>query len=226
MTLPKQMTIKEATKNVGGLSKVSKMPSLSWSISALDCSTGTKLRESKQSTVCDGCYALKGMQSLPTQQNAYARRLELWRTNRKLWLLSMDYLLKNKKEIQDTKYFRWFDSGDIQGAEMFQDLITLANLNPLIKFWLPTKEFKLVKIYANQIPSNLNVRKSHPLINAYKMQPMNNITESYVYDGDKLDTIPNDTRVCPATKPNSNGQCNDCRMCWDNSIKSITYIKH
>ena len=226
MTLPKQMTIKEATENVGGLSKVSKMPSLSWSISALDCSTGTKLRESKQSTVCDGCYALKGMQSLPTQQNAYAKRLELWRTNRKLWLLSMDYLLKNKKEIQDTKYFRWFDSGDLQSLDHLDKIILIAKKMPYIKFWLPTKEFKLVKIYANQIPRNLNVRKSHPLINAYKMQPMNNITESYVYDGDKLDTIPNDTRVCPATKPNSNGQCNDCRMCWDNSIKSITYIKH
>ena len=55
---------------------------------------------------------------------------------------------------------------------------------------------------------------------------MNNITESYVYDGDKLDTIPNNTKVCAATKPKSNGQCNDCRACWDNSIKSITYIKH
>ena len=220
------MTIKQATKNVGGLSQTSKMPSKSWSISALDCNIGSKLRASKQSTVCDGCYALSGMQILPVQQSAYAKRLELWKTDRKLWVLSMDYLIKNMKAIQESKYFRWFDSGDLQGADMFKDIIELANLNPDIKFWLPTKEFKLVNIFSSIIPDNLNVRKSHPLINAYKMQPIENVTASYVYDEDKLDTIPSNSKVCPATMPDSNKKCNDCRMCWDKSIESITYIKH
>jgi len=220
------MTIKQATKNVGGLSQTDKMPSKSWGISAKECNIGSKLRASKQETVCDGCYAFKGFMMLPTQQNAYYRRLELWKADRKLWVLSMDHLIKNHKPIKDTKYFRWFDSGDIQGAEMFQDIIELANLNPDVSFWLPTKEFKLVNIFSSIIPSNLNVRKSHPLINAYKMQQIKNVTASYVYDQEKLDTIPSSSKVCPATKPDSNKKCNDCRMCWDKSIESITYIKH
>ena len=221
-----QLTIKQATKNVGGLSQTDKMPSKSWGISAKECNIGSKLRASKQTTVCDGCYAFKGLMILPTQQNAFNRRLELWKTDRKLWVLSMDHLIKNHKPIKDAKFFRWFDSGDIQGAEMFQDIIELANLNPDIKFWLPTKEFKLVNIYSSQIPSNLNVRKSHPLINAHKMQPIENVTASYVYDEDKLNTLPSSSKVCPATMPDSNKKCNECRMCWDKSIPSITYIKH
>jgi len=220
------MTIKQATKNVGGLSQTDKMPSKSWGISAKECNIGSKLRASKQETVCDGCYAFKGFMMLPTQQNAYYRRLELWKADRKLWVLSMDHLIKNHKPIKDTKYFRWFDSGDIQGAEMFQDIIELANLNPDVSFWLPTKEFKLVNIFSSIIPSNLNVRKSHPLINAYKMQPIENVTASYVYDQSKLGTIPSNSKICPATMPDSNKKCNDCRMCWDKSIESITYIKH
>ena len=220
------MPIKQATKNVGGLSQTDKMPSKSWGISAKECNIGSKLRASKQETVCDGCYAFKGFMMLPTQQNAYYRRLELWKADRKLWVLSMDHLIKNHKPIKESKYFRWFDSGDIQGADMFKDIIELANLNPDVSFWLPTKEFKLVNIFSSIIPSNLNVRKSHPLINAYKMQPIENVTASYVYDQEKLNTIPSNTRICPATKPESNKKCNDCRMCWDKSIESITYIKH
>ena len=221
-----KLKIKQATKNVGGLSQTDKMPSKSWGISAKECNIGSKLRASKQETVCDGCYAFKGFMMLPTQQNAYYRRLELCKTDRKLWVLSMDYLIKNHKPIKDSKYFRWFDSGDIQGADMFKDIIELANLNPDVSFWLPTKEFKLVNIFSSIIPSNLNVRKSHPLINAYKMQPIKNVTASYVYEEDKLDTIPSNSKVCPATMPDSNKKCNDCRMCWDKSIESITYIKH
>ena len=220
------LTIKQATKNVGGLSQTDKMPSKSWGISAKECNIGSKLRASKQETVCDGCYAFKGFMMLPTQQNAYYRRLELWKADRKLWVLSMDHLIKNHKPIKESKYFRWFDSGVIQGADMFKDIIELANLNPDVSFWLPTKEFKLVNIFSSIIPSNLNVRKSHPLINAYKMQPIENVTASYVYDQEKLNTIPSNTRICPATKPESNKKCNDCRMCWDKSIESITYIKH
>ena len=49
----------DALQAVGGLGKPSKMPWWSWSISATECITGSKLAE-VEGTVCSGCYALKG----------------------------------------------------------------------------------------------------------------------------------------------------------------------
>ena len=52
-------TLKQATEIIGGYTVTSKMPTISYSISAKDCITGSKLRNIKNS-VCSDCYALKG----------------------------------------------------------------------------------------------------------------------------------------------------------------------
>ena len=46
-------TVKEAWTEVGGLSKPSKMPSFGYSLSALKCKVGSKLREVLNSTCAD-----------------------------------------------------------------------------------------------------------------------------------------------------------------------------
>jgi hypothetical protein len=67
-----------AESYIGGLSKTSKMPGPSWSISARECSTGGALRNVSGS-VCSKCYALKGAYNWPGTVNALDRRLTILR---------------------------------------------------------------------------------------------------------------------------------------------------
>ena len=50
---------KDAINIAGSCTRTSKMPSLSYSLPAKECITGSKLVKVKGS-VCEGCYALKG----------------------------------------------------------------------------------------------------------------------------------------------------------------------
>ena len=54
------MKLKEAKEITGGLSNPSKMPGKAYSIPASRCNVGSRLAKVKGS-VCEGCYALKGM---------------------------------------------------------------------------------------------------------------------------------------------------------------------
>ena len=136
-------SLKEAEASVGGLSAPSKMPSYAWSISAKRCDMGSKLAKIEGS-VCNKCYALKGRYMFPMVQNALEKRYEKWAEDRDKWTNAMIYIMNTKKHIIKTGVFRWFDSGDIQGGAMLSDINTIAWSSPNIRFWLPTKEYKLV----------------------------------------------------------------------------------
>ena len=58
-TMPIKFYIKDAINIAGSCTKTKKMPSLSYSLPAKECITGSKLVNVKGS-VCEGCYALKG----------------------------------------------------------------------------------------------------------------------------------------------------------------------
>ena len=154
-------TLKDAELAVGRLSEPSKMPSYAWSISAKRCNTGSKLAKVKGS-VCYNCYALKGRYMFNNVQDALERRFNAWSSNREKWVDAMIYIMHNKKHIVDTKVFRWFDSGDIQGKDMLNDMNTVAWASPNVRFWLPTKEYKLVKDYDREVAPNLVIRVSAP----------------------------------------------------------------
>jgi hypothetical protein len=65
--------IKVASAIAGSLGKPSKMPGLSYGISALACRVGAKLAKVAGS-VCNGCYALKANYSYPSVQKAHVKR--------------------------------------------------------------------------------------------------------------------------------------------------------
>jgi len=212
------MNIKEATDNVGGLSSPGKMPGYSWSISARRCDVGAKLVDVKDS-VCEGCYALKGRYRFSNVKDALERRYDAWADNRELWVKSMIYLMNNKKM---TPHFRWFDSGDIQGMEMLDDIAEIARGAPRIRFWLPSKEYGLIKIWLkmNDCPENLIIRVSAPMMN----QNINNFTfTSGVYSHDNLYMVKKST-ICPASWQEN--QCKDCRKCWSDKIPTVNYVGH
>mgnify|MGYP003140054316 FL=1 len=211
-------SIKDAEAVVGGLSRPSKMPSFAWSISARRCNTGSKLVNVKGS-VCEGCYALKNRYLFNNIQSALENRYNKWKTNRNKWTDAMIYLMHNKQHIVNTGHFRFFDSGDIQGVEMLNDINTVAWASPHIRFWLPTKEYKLIKDYDIDVAPNLVIRVSAPMIDA-SIDGYTHI--STVYQKDKIGIA--NGYVCPA--PKQGNKCDSCRACWNDSISEVSYISH
>jgi hypothetical protein len=210
--------IKEAELAVGNLSRPSKMPSYAWSISARRCNTGSKLAKVKGS-VCEGCYALKGRYMFSNTQDALERRFDAWNNDREKWVDAMIYLMHNKQHIVNAGVFRFFDSGDIQGSAMLDDINTVAWASPTIRFWLPTKEYKLVKNYDKEIAPNLVIRVSAPTVD----KGFSGYTHiSTVYNKDNIDTA--EGHICPSSKQDN--QCGSCRACWSDKVSEVSYIAH
>ena len=211
-------TLKDAETAVGGLSAPSKMPSYAWSISAKRCNTGSKLAKVKDS-VCYNCYALKGRYMFNNVQDALERRYGVWNSNREKWVDAMIYIMHNKQHIINTGHFRWFDSGDIQGVDMLNDINTIAWASPSIRFWLPTKEYKLVKDYDKSVAPNLVIRVSAPSVN----KEFSGYTHiSTVYSKDNIEV--SNGYVCPASKQGN--QCGSCRACWSDKVSEVSYLAH
>ena len=211
-------SIKEAELAVGRLSSPSEKTSYAWSISARRCNVGSKLAKVKGS-VCEGCYALKGRYMFNNTQDALERRYNAWSNDRERWVDAMIYLMHNKQHIVNAGVFRFFDSGDIQGSAMLDDINTVAWASPTIRFWLPTKEYKLVKNYDKEIAPNLVIRVSAPTVD----KGFSGYTHiSTVYNKDNIDTAKG--VVCPAS--NQGNQCGSCRACWNDKVSEVSYIAH
>ena len=212
LTIPIK-TLKQAKEIIGGYTVTSEMPTISYSISAKDCITGSKLRLIKN-TVCSDCYALKG------NYIRYAKNIEKAQNKRlkaifsKDWTNAMIYIMKHQKDVIRTGLFRWHDSGDLQSVEHLQKIIDIAKATPKIKHWLPTKESNFIQNYKGNIPKNLIIRLSGSFINGKAPKYKNTSTV----------TNNKDLATCRAFE--NNGQCGNCRKCWNSSIKNVSYLNH
>ena len=199
------MKTSEAWQLVGGLSKPSKMPGWSIGLPAKECKTGSKLRKIKGST-CYDCYALKNCYVFKIVQDAQYRRLEAIKSP--LWVAAMTILINSKK----SKWFRWHDSGDVQDLDHLNKIFDVCRLTPGIKHWMPTRE-AWIKDHVSRAPSNLIIRFSVPMIDQEPAGSWPNTS-----------TVVTSKATCPA--PSQDGQCKDCRNCWNKEIKNIQYGKH
>jgi len=199
------MKTSEAWDLVGGLSKPSKMPGWSIGLPAKECKTGSKLRKVKDS-VCYNCYALKGCYVFKVVQEAQYRRLAAIYTAP--WVKAMATLIQSKK----ADVFRWHDSGDVQDLEHLNKIFEVCRLTPSKRHWMPTRE-AWIKDHLNRAPSNLVIRFSAPMVDQAAPASWSN-TSTVVTSG----------ATCPA--PQQDGQCKDCRNCWNKEIKNISYGQH
>ena len=78
----------------------------------------------EKGSVCHGCYALKGCYQFPVVQEAMARRMKFF--YHKDFIPIMVWLL----ESQTKKFFRWFDSGDVQNVIMALNILEICKTNP------------------------------------------------------------------------------------------------
>lgn len=202
------MLKKQAIAIAHTLSSPSKMPCASYSLPTHACKTGSKLRQVPGS-ICGICYCHeRGSYAWRTTKEALEQRLNA--IVRPGWTEAMVTLIRGRE------YFRWFDSGDIQGEKNLLQLIAVAEYLPETKFWLPTKEHRLVR--GVEFPENLTVRVSALLIDQRPPRWARNTSTVH------KDKAPIGFR-CSAydKKPH---QCGDCRACWDRSIPNVSYPAH
>ena len=197
------------------LSNTSKMPCVSFNLSARHCITGSKLVNVKGS-VCKGCYAMKGFYRVYGWIDKMTPKTK--KIDNPLWVEAMVWLINNQLHNKDKNFFRWHDSGDLQSVEHLEKIAEVCRQTPSVKHWLPTREDKIVANWRKQYdqPSNLAIRKSVHMI-----------------DG-KLPKVGLSSSVHKESKPqgteckayNQKGQCLDCRLCWNTKVQNISYKYH
>jgi len=192
------------------LGKTSKMRGYSFGLDARNCITGSKLRKVKGS-VCAKCYAMKGNFNFPSVRKN--KETNLKHLESEYFVYVMTY------QLQDIKYFRWFDSGDLPHLEALKKIVQIAQNTPKTKHWLPTREIKMIQEYLknNKFPKNLIVRVSAPMV-----------------DGPPPKGFKHTSTVHKDGKPHGfdcvsrfqDNQCLTCTACWDKRIKNISYKEH
>ena len=210
-------TMAEAVSVSHTLSDPSKMPGFAYSIPARACKVGAKLLKVVNS-VCSKCYALKGRYVFPNVIAAMERRLMA--LFHPLWVEAMAYQINyyaHRERGPKQEYFRWHDSGDLQGIWHLEKIISICLFTPDVKHWLPTRELTIVREYLQKhggFPPNLIVRISAPMIG----EPILGL------GGIPVSTVGLDTFGFQCRAGQNGGKCESCRACW--TPVDINYQPH
>jgi len=197
------------------LSKTSKLDGIySWSLEALDTCQGSRdLITGELVPACQGCYATTGNYRFP---NVKAPRI----FNKEDWKRT-DWVEDMVKALDSSRYFRWFDSGDMYSVDLANKIYQVMRLTPWIKHWLPTRMHKFTK-YDQVINSmmkleNVVVRLSSDSVTG---EIINGLTTSTIFS----DTVPTGAFECKAYE--NAGKCNGCRACYSKDVPVIAYKAH
>jgi hypothetical protein len=197
------------------LSKPSKMPCLSWSLQALETCAGSKDKEGNLVPACQGCYATDGNYLFKNVKGVRAHNKQDWK--RDSWADDM------VKALDNSRYFRWFDSGDVYSVKLAEKILQIMEQTPWVNHWLPTRMHKFVKFKAvfarmEALP-NVVVRFSSDSVIGETISGENTSTiVEYAEDGEVIG------EVCEAYS--REGKCGDCRQCWKKAVPVIVYPAH
>ena len=196
------------------LSKTSKLDGiLSWSLQAIDTCPGSAAKGGGLVDACKGCYATTGNYNFPNVKAPRAYNREDWK--RDTWVSEM------VQALDSSRYFRWFDSGDMYDLSLANRILAVMQLTPWVKHWLPTRMHKFIKfqhtIDAMQELPNVVVRFSSDSVDGSIIP---GVTTSTIFSGE----LPPGSTECQAYK--HDGKCNGCRACYDKSVPVIAYKAH
>jgi hypothetical protein len=123
--------------------------------------------------------------------------------------------------LENSRYFRWFDSGDMYDAKLAEKILMVMTQTQHVKHWLPTRMHKFVKfknvIESMQSLDNVVVRFSSDSVNGETIPGQ---TTSTIFS----DTVPAGAVECQAYQ--HEGKCNGCRACYDKTVPVIAYKAH
>ena len=196
------------------LSKTSKLDGiLSWSLQAIDTCPGSSDGNGGLVDACKGCYATTGFYQFAPAKNARSYNKEDFK--RESWVSEMTM------SLDSSRYFRWFDSGDMYSLELAEKILAVMIATPWCKHWLPTRMHKFNKfqsvITKMQALPNVVVRFSSDSVQGEIIQGQ---TTSTIFS----DTVPAGATECQAYK--HAGKCNGCRACYSKDVQVIAYKSH
>jgi hypothetical protein len=198
------------------ISKTSKLDGiLSWSLQAVDTCPGAIESPGVLVDACKGCYATTGNYNYP---NVKAPRL----SNKEDWT-RIEWVDDMVKALDSSRYFRWFDSGDIYSLGLAEKILEVMTRTPWCKHWLPTRMHKFPKfkqvLQSMQALDNVSVRFSSDSVTGQFIPGLHGsvIVPTSEDATDKM-------TLCRAYE--HEGKCNGCRSCWDKSINLIAYPAH
>jgi hypothetical protein len=200
--------------NMIKLSKTSKLDGiLSWSLQALDTCPGSKGLNGELVPACQGCYATTGNYRFANVKKPREFNREDWKRDE--WVSDM------VKALDSSRYFRWFDSGDMYDLSLANKILAVMKATPWVKHWLPTRMHKFIKfqhtIDAMMSLDNVVVRFSSDSVTG---QTIAGQTTSTIFS----DTVPEGALECKAYE--HEGKCNGCRACYDKNVSVIAYKAH
>ena len=196
------------------LSKTSKLDGiLSWSLQAIDTCPGSSDGNGGLVPACQGCYATTGNYRFANVKAPREFNREDWK--RDSWVSDM------VKALDSSRYFRWFDSGDMYDIRLAEKIRKVMLHTPWVSHWLPTRMHKFDKfkrvISEMQMLSNVVVRFSSDSVTGEIIEGK---TTSTIFSG----TVPQGATECKAYQ--HEGKCNGCRACYDKSVSVIAYKAH
>jgi hypothetical protein len=198
------------------LSITSKLDGIkSWSLQARDTCPGSIASPGVLVDACKGCYATQGNYRFANVKGPReANRLDWQRLD---WVDDMVLAMDNER------YFRWFDSGDMYALPLAEKILEVMQRTPWVKHWLPTRMHKFPKfrivLETMQGLSNVMVRPSS-----------DSVTGEYLPGTHGSVILPTDTDIpagvtlCEAYK--NAGKCSGCRACYSKDVPVIGYLAH
>jgi hypothetical protein len=191
------------------------MPCLSWSLEALVTCPGSVGSDGELVDACKGCYATSGNYRF---KNVKAPRLH----NKEDWKRH-DWVADMVRELDNSRYFRWFDSGDMYDVRLGFKILEVMRLTPWCKHWLPTRMHKFKKfvsvIGAMEQLDNVVVRKSSDSVTG---ETISGYCTSTIIPN--VEAATKAMTVCEAYA--REGKCGECRKCWDKNVKVVAYPAH
>lgn len=201
------------------LSKPSKMPCRSWSLEAkVTCPASVNLDTGEPVDACEVCYARDGFYNMPTVKALRQHNKQDWKRD--------DFVSDFIVELNNDRYFRWFDSGDCYSLKLAWKLYEIMQATPWCNHWFPTRQHKFTKfaevLDAMEKLPNVVVRYSSDSIEGDVIDGSNSST-IIPYTDSPINFLGN-SEVCLAYE--RSGKCGTCRSCWDKDVQVIAYPAH
>jgi hypothetical protein len=164
---------------------------------------------------CKGCYATTGNYRFKNVKAPRVHNREDWK--REQWIGDM------VTELDSSRYFRWFDSGDMYNLSLANKILEVMKQTPWCKHWLPTRMHKFAKfktvIEQMEALPNVVVRKSSDSVLGETIEGQ--CTSTIIPD---IEAATDAMTVCEAYS--REGKCGSCRKCWDKSVQVVAYPAH
>jgi hypothetical protein len=223
------MRVRDAWRIVGGLGEPGKMPGFAHGVPVADCRVGSRLARIP-GTVCFHCYANTRRYTWRAMLAVLRRRARSLRRPSAVWCDAMVKLLDGQR------WFRWFDSGDLQGVEHLRRIVAVAERTPWVRHWLPTREVATVRAFVRsggRFPENLCVRLSGTWVDGPPPAVAPELYAAGVRTSTVHDERPPTGFACQAAAaiPGRNGKryapsCDTCRACWNREVPNTSYPLH